>query len=296
MVFYNAMLPAIAPPHMVGRVSGWGWGIGYIGAIVCLALALMLVQAEPPPFGLNAEDLEPVRATSPLASLWMLAFAMPLFLLVPEHRAGVRLREAIVRGLSQVRSTLALLRGHREAARFLIGHILYRDGVNTMFAFGGVYAAGTFGMDTQEVLVFGVALYVTAGIGAFSFAWLDDRIGGRRTVLLSLAGLISLGVPMLLVTDSRTFFALGMAFAVFFGPVQAASRSLMARLTPPGLEGQMFGLFALSGKVISPLGPLLVGWLTFAAGSQRAGLAVVPVFLLIGGIILWGVREPGRGR
>ena len=294
MVFYNAMLPSIAPPHMVGRVSGWGWGIGYIGAILCLVLALVLVRADPPPFGLSAESLEPVRATSPLAALWMLVFALPLFLLVPEHRAGVGLGSAILHGLRQVRTTLSLLRGHRNAARFLFAHILYRDGVNTMFAFGGVYAAGTFGMSTEDILVFGVSLYVTAGIGAFAFAWLDDLIGGRRTVLLSLAGLIAFGVPMLLVPDARSFFAVGLGFAVFFGPVQAASRSLMARLTPPGLEGQMFGLFALSGKVISPLGPLLVAWVTLAADSQRVGMSVVLLFLLLGGTILWGVREPGR--
>ena len=292
MVFYNVMLPTIAPPRMIGRVSGWGWGIGYIGAIVCLALALLLVWADPPPLGLDAAALEPVRATSPLASLWMLVFALPLLIVAPRTERSVALGTAMARGVQQSLRSVRLLRNHRQTARFLLAHILYRDGINTLFAFGGVYAAGTFGMTTEEILMFGVALYVVAGVGAFGFAWVDDRIGSKRTILVSLAGMIAFGLPLLLVATSTGFFVFGLALSIFFGPAQSASRSLMSRLTPEGHRGQMFGLFALSGRIISPLGPLLVGWITLAADSQRVGMATILVFFVVGGAILLGVREP----
>lgn len=296
MVFYNAMLPGLAPPRLLGRLSGWGWGIGYIGAILCLVLALLLVQADPPPFGLDAGASETVRLTSVLASAWFLVFSLPLFLLVREPRHKVDAFRAIADGVASLSKTVAMLKNHGNTALFLLAHMIYRDGLNTMFFFGGVYAAGTFGMEQADILLFGLLIYIAAGIGAFAFAWLDDRIGGRRTVLISLCGLLVFGIPLLLIQTQAAFFVLGTGIGVFFGPVQSASRSLMARLTPPGHEGQMFGLFGLSGKAISPFGPLLVGWVTLAAGSQRAGMATVMVFFAVGGLLLWFVREPAVGR
>ena len=222
----------------------------------------------------------------------MLIFALPLLVLVPQPRRSVALGTAIARGFKQSLRSVRLLRDHPQSARFLLAHILYRDGINTLFAFGGIYAAGTFGMTTEEILMFGVALYVIAGIGAFGFAWVDDRIGSKRTVLLAVVGMTAFGLPLLLVSTSTGFVIFGLAISVFFGPAQSASRSLMTRLTPEGHEGQMMGLFALSGKIISPLGPFLVGWITLAAESQRVGMATILVFFAVGGAILLGVREP----
>ncbi len=292
-VFYNATLPDVAPREMVGRVSGWGWGIGYIGAIVCLALALILVQTQPAPFGLDRAALEHVRITSPLAALWFLVFALPFFVMVPDRPStGVTLGRAVLDGVREVGRTIRVLKQYPQAARFLIAHVFYRDGINTLFIFGGIYAAGTFSMTAEDILLFGVMLYIAGGIGAVGFAWIDDWIGGKRTVLLSLAAMVLLGVPILLVESGETFFWLGVAMGAFFGPAQSASRSLMARLAPAGLEGQMFGLFALSGKVISPFGPLLVGWLTLASESQRVGMSVIVGFFVLGGVLLLRVREP----
>ncbi len=292
MVFYNAMLPGLAPPHMVGRMSGWGIGFGYVGTIFCLAMALALVMADPPPFGLSSETDEAVRMTSVLASAWFLVFALPLFLGVREPPHKVSIGRAIITGVTSLADTVRMLKTHGNTARFLIAHMIYRDGMNTMFYFGGVYAAGTFAMDQTQILLFGVLIYITAGLGAFAFGWLDDRIGGRKTVLLGIAGLLAFGIPLLLVETQTAFFVLGVGIGIFFGPVQSASRSLMARLTPPGHEGQMFGLFGLSGKAISPLGPLLVGWATLIGDSQRVGMATVMVFFVVGGLLLLAVREP----
>ncbi len=294
LVFYNAMLPRLAPPDRLGRVSGWGWGIGYVGALVCLALTLALVLVEPAPFGLDEAAAEPVRLTAVLASAWFLVFALPLVFLYDEPPATVTTWDAVRRGVASVAETVRLVRRDGRLTRFLIAHTLYRDGVNTMFFFGGIYAAGTFGLSTEAILAFGIAIYITAGIGAFAFAWLDDRIGARTTVLIALAGTLACAVPLILVEGTLWFYVFGVPLGLFFGPVQASSRSLMARLSPPGLEGRAFGLFGLSGKAISPLGPLIVGWVTLLADSQRAGMASILVFLVLGGLLLWTVREPSR--
>ena len=187
-----------------------------------------------------------------------------------------------------------MLPRHGRLWRYLLAHMIYADGINTLFAFGGLYAAGTFGMPVAEVIAFGLLLNTTAGLGAFAFAWVDDWIGARPTILIGLIALTVIGVPLLLVETKLAFWILGGALGVFFGPVQAASRSLMARIAPPGLETEMFGLYALSGKVTAFAGPLLVGAVTAATGSQRWGLAVVLPFLAVGGLLLLTVRGERR--
>ncbi|MBF0333679.1 MAG: MFS transporter, partial [Alphaproteobacteria bacterium] len=164
-VFYNAMLPDLVTKGRYGRLSGWGWGIGYAGGLACLVVALFgLVQAEPPPFGLRKADAEHVRATAPLVALWFAVFALPLFLFTPDTPCtGMPAGQAVRRGLASLMATLRNVRRHRQIARFLVARIFYIDGLNTLFAFGGIYAAGTFGMDIAEIIRFGIAMNVTAG-------------------------------------------------------------------------------------------------------------------------------------
>jgi len=178
------------------------------------------------------------------------------------------------------------VRRYGHIIRFLIARMIYVDGLATVFAFGGVYAAGTFDMTEQEVLMFGIALNVTAGIGAAAFAWVDDRIGAKPTILLSLVGLMVAGTLILLVESPTLFWTFGMLLGLFVGPVQAASRSFMARVAPQALLTEMFGLYALSGKATAYLGPFLVGWLTYASGSQRVGMGTVIVFFLVGFLLM----------
>lgn len=297
-VFYNALLSDLAPPDYVGRVSGWGWGLGYVGGILCLAVVLFaFVQAQTPLFGLDKASAEHVRIAGPFSALWYALFAVPLFLWVREP-VGERLAlaTALRRGIAELRSTLSTLSrpDHRAMAWFLLAQMIYADGLTTLFAFGGIYAAGTFGMELPEVITFGIALNLTAGIGAFAFAWLDDRLGARLTIASALGALIGLSVALLLVESKAWFWALGLLLGVFFGPVQAASRSMVARLAPPEHRGQMFGLLALSGRVTAFTGPAVLAWATAAAGSQRAGMATILVFFAAGlAILLCRVpREP----
>jgi UMF1 family MFS transporter len=169
--------------------------------------------------------------------------------------------------------------------------MLYADGLATLFAFGGIYAAGTFGMNFAEVIQFGIALNVTAGLGAAAFAPIDDRIGAKRTILLSLVGLILFGGASLVVETKAAFWACGLMLGIFVGPAQAASRSLMARIAPARRRAEMFGLLALSGKATAFLGPLALGWATLAFASQRAGMATIVVFFAAGLVLLLPVRE-----
>ena len=296
MVFYNAMLPELAPADRIGRVSGWGWGLGYAGGLASLAVALVfLVQADPPPFGLDKGTAAHVRATALLVAGWFAVFSLPLFLLTPDSgSSGLAPAEALRRGLRTLIATIRGIGEHGLIARFLLARMIYTDGLNTLFAFGGIYAAGTFGMELDEVIVFGIALNATAGLGAALFAWVDDWIGPKRTILISLAALTVLGAAVLMAQTKTQFWVQGVMLGVFVGPAQAASRSMMARLAPEHLRAEMFGLYAFSGKATAFIGPALLAWVTALAGSQRAGMATILVFLAAGMALLWPLPEPGR--
>ncbi|MEE8273421.1 MAG: MFS transporter [Alphaproteobacteria bacterium] len=296
MVFYNAMLPGLASAGRVGRLSGWGWALGYAGGLACLVIALFgFVQPETPPFGLDPENAEHVRVVAPLAALWFLAFGWPLFAFVPDRRAaGLPVGLAVRRGLATLWGTLREFRRYPVIFRFLIARLFFIDGLNTVFAFGGIYAGGTFGMDVPRVILFGIALNVTAGLGAFAFAWVDDWLGAKRTLLISIVGLLLGGLGGVLAPSEPWFWAAGLTLGVFIGPTQSASRSMMARLSPPERETEMFGLFALSGKVTAFAGPLLFGWATLAFDSQRAGMATILVFFVVGLALLLPLPDPDR--
>lgn len=295
-VFYNAMLPQVAPPERLGRVSGLAWGLGYAGGLACLALALfLLVRPNPSLFGLDRSQAEHVRATAVLVAAWMLVFGWPVLVALPDP-AGRRLGwgAAARRGLAEIVTVLRRLPADPALSRFLVARLFYTDGLNTLFAFGAIYVAGVFGMKLEQILLFGIALNVTAGLGAAGFGLVEDRIGSRRTVLISLGALMLCGTGLLVVTSLTGFWVLALTLGLFIGPAQAASRALMARMAPPGEAAAYFGLFALSGRVTGFLGPAVLAAVTAATGSQRAGMATVVVFLAAGAAILLTVRFEGR--
>ncbi|MEK9672137.1 MAG: MFS transporter [Rhodospirillaceae bacterium] len=294
-VFYNAMLPDIARPTHIGRLSGWAWGLGYFGGIACLVGILVLfVQPEVPAFGLSADKdkLENVRAVGPFVGAWFAVFCLPMLFLTPDTPAtGVGIRDAVRRGARTLAATIRNLRQYRDIARYLLARMIYTDGLNTLFAFGGIYAAGTFGMETDEIIKFGIALNVTAGIGAFAFAWIDDWIGPKRTILISVWGLLALSSAILLIEDKALFWIVGPALGLFVGPAQSASRSMMARMAPADMRAEMFGLYALSGKATAFLGPALLAWTTGYFMSQRAGMATILLFFAAGIWLMRGVPD-----
>ncbi len=298
IIFYNAMLPDLASEERIGRWSGWSWGLGYAGGLVCLVVALFVfVDVSNPPFGLDKAAAEHVRATFVLVAVWYALFSLPLFLFTSDRpRTDIKLKKAVQSGWKQLKTSIKNVRQYKDIVRFLIARMVFIDALATVFAFGGIYAAGTFNLDEREVLIFGIGLNVTAGIGAAIFAWLDDRLGSRSTMLLSLIGLIVTTTSILLVTSLTWFWVFGLILGLFVGPVQAASRTYMARVSPPDLQNQMFGLMALSGKVTAFLGPLLVGWLTFFADSQRIGMSVIVVLFILGFALLYQVPDAEKAR
>lgn len=294
IVFYNAMLPDITPPQLIGRVSGWAWGLGYGGGVVCLLIVLFgFVDTESPLFSLDKSEAEHVRVVGPIAAIWYALFALPLFLFTPDRRSkGIGPAKAVRQGLRTLVQSLRRIRAYANIARYLLARMIYTDGLNTLFAVGGIFAHEAFGLELEEVLKFGIVIAVTAGLGAAAFAWVDDWIGAKRTVLIALAGLIVIGAALLLVQAQLWFWILAPILGIFFGPAQAASRSLMARLAPPELRTEMFGLYAFSGKSTAFVGPFIYGVFTYAFGSTRAGMATVLVFLVVGMVLLLPVREP----
>lgn len=325
-LFNNAMMHRLVPPERLGRLSGTGWAVGYLGGLISLGLTLAFLAADPasgvtllghpPLFGLDPALHEGDRITGPLTGLWFLIFVLPMFIFTPDAaRSGTGLREAAQGGLSRLAATIRDLPQHGSLGRFLLANMIYQDGLVALFAFGGIYGAGIFGWTTIELGIFGILLTVTGTLGAFLGGRLDDRFGGRLVVLGSIGVLIITCVGIMSLGKDTVFFGLpaggpapgaglfgslpekiylafGLVIGLVAGPLQAASRSLMARLTPQERIGAFFGLFALSGKVTSFMGPTLVGLATSVFMSQKAGLGVLVLFFLIGGALLFTVKAP----
>lgn len=290
-VFYNAFLPAIVSEERIGRVSGYGWALGYVGGLLAMVVALVgFVRPETPWFGISTAGGFNVRATNFLVAGWFVVFSLPMLLFVPEEVE--RTERLDVRGaFADLAATFRALGRFREVARFLVARLIYNDGLVTVFAFGAIYASGTFGMTLEEVMLFGIALNVMAGLGAFAFGFVDDRIGGRRTILVTLVALVGATTLAVMAPDRTWIWIAGLLIGIFVGPNQSASRSLMGRFVPEKHKGEFFGFFAFSGKATSFLGPLLLGAVTGATGNQRAGIATLLLFFVIGGAVLLGVDE-----
>jgi UMF1 family MFS transporter len=260
-------------------------------------------------FGLDPVLHEGDRAVGPLTAVWFVVLILPLFLFTPDMPAAKPLRAAVREGLATLGATMRALPRNRSMATFLIANMIYTDGMLALFAFGGIYAAGTFGWGTIQIGVFGILLNVTAMIGAYLGGKLDDRIGSKRVILGSLAililaviGFLSIGrdyvffvvpadapapgAPMFSGVGEKLYIAIGLVIGLVVGPAQAASRTLIVRLAPPGRITQFFGLLALSGKVTSFMGPLLVAVMTTMFASQKAGMAVLVVFFCVGALVL----------
>lgn len=292
-VFYNAYLPDIAPANKIGRISGYAWGLGFVGGLLCLAVALVgFVFPEEPWFGFSKEDGENVRATNLLVAVWYALFSIPLFLAIRDQSKPSASWSDLIRSANrQLAQTYSEIRNYKQIFRFLLARLVYNDGLVTIFAFGGIYAAGTFGFDFQEIIIFGIVLNVAAGLGAYAFGFLDDRIGGKQTILISIIVLFVATVIAVFTTSAAVLWGAGILLGLCLGPNQSASRSLMGRFVPHAKQNEFFGFFAFSGKATSFLGPLLVGWLTASFESQRIGISVILLFLLVGGLLLLRVDE-----
>ncbi|MTI87021.1 MAG: MFS transporter [Balneolaceae bacterium] len=298
LIFYNAMLPDLTTSLNIGRWSGWAWGLGYAGGLLCLIIGYyVFVENGVSLFGFDSDKLENVRITFLLTGIWYAVFSIPFFLKTEDRPSTNKsIKHSVRDGMKELKRSYDFLKEEKDIAKFLIARIFYNDGLATIFAMGGVYAAGTFDFDTGQIFLFGIALNITAGIGAYGFAWMDDISGSKKTILWSLLGLIIPVIAVLFVRSELWFWIWGLLLGVFVGPVQAASRTFMGRLAPKGKRNQMYGFFALSGKVTTFAGPILVGWITYLMGSQRWGMSIIIVLLIIGFILMYNVKEAKSNR
>lgn len=291
LVFYNSFLPVLAPRAYLGRISGWGWGAGYLGGIVALTIALV-VFVQGSSGWLNQATSEQIRICGPFAALWFFVFALPIFFLVPEMTTASKpLGEAVKLGYKELMSTLKKMPQERNVMLYLIAHMIYTDGLNTLFAFGGIYAAGTYHLTFEQVLLFGITMNITAGFGAITLGWVDDYFGSKPTIIVSLICLSFFGLPLLFLHSKYVFWGVALLLCLFVGPVQSASRSLMVRLIEEkNMSAEMFGLYSLSGKITAFIGPWLLGMMTIAFNSQRVGMATVIVFFIVGAFLMLPIK------
>ena len=304
-VNYNATIDQVATGKTVGRVSGFGWGMGYLGGIiVLLALYFLLIQPDVGLFGVTDTDGMDIRVSMLLCGLWTLVFTIPAFLVLKDRprpkapRVGVkdsyRLVWASIRGLWTT---------SRHTVYFLLASALFRDGLAGVFAFGAILAAGTFGLSAGDVIVFGAAANIVAGFATMAFGLLDDRVGPKRVILISLGALVILGIAIFVLHDGgpSTFWVLGLLMTVFVGPAQAASRSFLARLIPEGKNGEIFGLYATTGRVVSFLSPAAFGVfiaigaaVTGQENTQYWGILGIVLILAAGFAVMLPVKEHGE--
>ena len=282
--FYNAFLPSVAPPGRTGTASGRAWALGYAGGLACLGAGWWLIRSGLLP---READLH-VRATNLLVAGWFLLFSLPALLLLREPAPP---DPDATTGFARALEVLGRLRAFPHVLRLLVARLVYNDGLVAIFSFGGIYAAGTFGFTMNEIFLFGIVLNVAAAAGSLLFARMDDRLGARPTILLTLAGLTLATAWAVLAREKTGIWGAGILIGLLVGPNQSSSRSLMSRLVPAPLSAEFFGLYALSGKLTSFLGPFLLGRLTGWTGSQRIGVASLAAFFVLGAVLLLGVDE-----
>lgn len=298
IVFNNAMLADLVDRPRLAKLGGIAWSGGYIGGLIALVLCLVAV--------FTLSDLEgtqqPVRLTNIIVAIWFAAFLIPFVVWTPDKKPSeVSFKRAVEDGLSSLWRTLrGLLSNDKNTFLFLLGRMSYTDGVNTIFVMGGLYATARYGLSTQELILFGILLNVFAGSGGMVFAFFEQGFGTKRVIMTSIVGLILAGSAMLLAPSFMMFAIFGCALGVFVGPIQQASRTMMAKLAPEEAQGELFGLYALSGKATSALGPglvalmtaMAVSWNWSDAGALVFGMFGVMPFMAAGFVIMLFVKSP----
>ena len=294
-VSYNAMLQQVCHPGNIGRISGLGWASGYLGGIVVLlASYLLFIAPEVGLFGVTAEGGLKYRVLAIVVAVWFGLFAIPVLITVPEipPRASQERVGFLASYRVLWRDLKALFRADRHAVWFLLASALYRDGLAAVFSFGAVLAVTVYGLTPAEVIVFGVAANVVAAAGAFAAGFIEDRVGPKPVILVSLAALVATSGVLLFAHGKTMFWVFGLVLCLWVGPAQSSSRAYLARLAPAGREGQMFGLYATTGRAASFLAPGLFALFSGIFNADRMGIVGIALVLLAGGIALIGVRPP----
>ncbi|MCS4277211.1 UMF1 family MFS transporter [Mycetocola sp. BIGb0189] len=297
-VNYNAMLGQISTPATIGKISGFGWGLGYIaGIVLLLILYVSLIGPDVGIFGITSDNGWDVRISMLIAAAWLGLSAIPVLRVIPEApgTAAPGAKIGILGSYKKLgRDLVGLWRDDRTTARFLIASAIFRDGLAGVFTFAGVLAVGTFGFSGGDVILFGIAANVVAGVVTIASGRLDDRFGPRTVIMAALIGLVTFGVVVFVLHDGghTVFWIFGLGLAAFVGPAQSASRSFLARIIPPGKEGELFGLYATTGRAVSFIAPAAFGIAVTLGGAQYFGILGLILVIALGLALMIPVRLP----
>ena len=290
LIFYNSLLKDISVDKNLGKSSGFGFALGYIGGIVILLISInFFIDTDNLPFGLVKEESQNIRAVALLVSAWFLIFSIPFLFFTIKKKDGERKN-----GTSSNFSDLKKLIWDKKISvlgKFLVARMLYADGLNAIIVMGGIFAVGVFNLEIKDLLKLSVLMNIAAFIGAFVGGMANDRYGSKIVITFSLIGLILSSVAILFTFSVSTFFFLAAINGLFIGPIQSASRVVITSMLNKNNQGKGFGLFATSGKLTSFVGPLLVSTVTFLTASQRIGFSAAIILLLSGLIILLNIRK-----
>lgn len=286
IVFYNGFLPQISQPDNIGKISGYGFALGYVGSLFSLLIAL-------PYANLAINDLTRMRPTFIWAGIFFLTFSLPFYFLVKEKITSVNSgsKNLLVNGYQRTKKTIKQIRKFPEITKFLLSYFIYIDGVNTVIFFSGIYASDTLGFTMSETLQFFAIVQASAISGAFIFGFLTDKLGPRKTIQLTLILWMLVIVGASLSYNAQTFYLVGLVAGISMGSSQAASRAMMGVLMPEGMEAEFYGFYALTGKFSAILGPLSFGFISMISGSQRLAVLSLLLFLITGYILLSRVDE-----
>lgn len=296
-VNYNAMLNQVSTPKTVGKVSGLGWGLGYVGGIVLLLIVYVLfISGDGGMLGISTAGGWNIRLSMLIAAIWFAVFAIPVLVAVRENRVprDVAAERSSFFGAYRVlfRTIAELWRESRNTVWFLLASAIFRDGLTGVFTFGGVLAAGTFGFSSGQVIIFAIAANIVAGIATISTGALDDRFGPKPVIVTSLIGLVVAGTLVLVLHSggATIFWVFGLILCLFVGPAQSASRTFLARLIPEGREGEVFGLYATTGRAATFLAPTAFAIFVGLFHHQIYGIIGIVLVLLVGLLVMLPVK------
>jgi len=273
-VFCNSYLSDLSNPKNSGSISGFAWGLGFVGGLIALFLSLFLFP-----------DLDSlgIRKINILVGIWFLIFSIPTFLFIKDRAKEKFNKHHVLNSFTAIKKTFKTISHYKSISQFLIARLFFNDGLVTIFALGGIYAVGTLNFTFEEVMQLGIILNLAAGIGSFFFGYIEDKIGVKKVINISLivlvfSTLLAFSAPYF-TSQKEVFWIAGVLIGLMVGPNQSCSRSLMAQLTPKEKQNEFFGFFALTGKATSFLGPLLFGIVTSMYNQQMALWVVIVLFV-----------------
>ncbi|CUS78427.1 MFS transporter, UMF1 family [Candidatus Kryptonium thompsonii] len=287
LVFYDAFLPEITSERSYGRVSGYGFAMGYVGSFASLLFVYPFLKGE-----FTAENMTNVRLSFVIASLFFFVFSLPFFLLIKERKVDLSKDISYFKvGLERVKSTFRNATRYKNIGNFLLSYFIYADGINTVIIFASIFARHTLNFSLVEILTFFLSVQSTAILGSVIFGIIADSIGQKKTLSITLLMWVATAIGAYFCTDKISFYIIGFIAGAAMGSSQSTSRSLMSKIIPPEKKTEFFGFYSFFGKSSAILGPLVFGFVSSITGSQRIAVISVALFFVVGLILLQRVRE-----